>query len=132
MKRRMLVLALAVMPTLALAPARADEMTDPVTVQMTAAQIEELLSGNTITGTWSGSRYTQYFAENGLTIYFPEGGRPDQGKWRTNADTEQYESWWERTNWTPYTVMITNDGYAWVNKDSLEPFEVFEGKQVVW
>lgn len=100
------------------------------TVQATAAQIRELLSGNTIRGTWSGSDYSQYFGESGFTVYVEDGRPPSRGKWRVRADTDQYDSWWENTGWTPYTVMMTNDGYAWVNKDTLEPFEVLKGKQV--
>lgn len=110
----------------------AQDMTEPVSVQMTAPQIEALLSGNTIRGTWNGAPYTQFFDPNGLTVYLPEGGRPDQGKWRVNAETDQYESWWERTNWTGYAIMATNDGYAWASRGALQPFEVFEGKQVNW
>ena len=101
-----------------------------VTVQMSAAQIEDLLAGNTITGTWSGSTYTQYYGEGDFTVYIPEGGEPDEGRWRTNADTDNYESWWRSTGWTPYTIVMTNDGYAFVNGESLEQFDVFEGKRV--
>lgn len=99
------------------------------TVQVTAAQIEKLLSGNTIRGTWGGTGYTQYYGEGGFTVYIPDGGPPSRGKWRVKEDTDQYDSWWENTGWTPYTVVMTNNGYAWVNKDSLEHFEVLEGKQ---
>ncbi len=102
---------------------------DAGAVQVTAAQIQQLLSGNTIKGTWSGFDYTQYFGENGFTVYIEDGRPPSRGKWRVKEDTDQYDSWWENTGWTPYTVMMTNDGYAWVNKDRLEPFVVLEGKQ---
>lgn len=128
MLRRGVLIGLVLLPCMGWA----EEMTEPVSVQMTAPQIEALLSGNTIRGTWNGAPYTQFFDPNGLTVYFPEGGRPDQGKWRVNAETDQYESWWERTNWTGYPIMITNDGYAWVSRGALQPFEVFEGKQVTW
>ena len=94
---------------------------------MTAPQIQELLSGNTIEGTWGGSAYKQVYYENGRTIYMPEGGQPDEGKWRVKDDTNQYDSWWEQTGWTPYTVVMTNDGFAWVNGEKLEPFEVMKG-----
>ena len=107
-----------------------EEDADAVTVQMTAAQIEDLLAGNTVMGTWSGSTYTQYYGEGDFTVYIPEGGEPDEGKWRTNADTDNYESWWRSTGWTPYTIVMTNDGYAFVNGESLEQFDVFEGKRV--
>ncbi len=101
-------------------------------LQLSADQISTLLTGNTIAGTWSGSSYRQFFGEGGMTMYVPEGGRADPGRWRTNAETNAYESWWEQTGWTPYRVMMTNDGYAWVNGETLEPFEVMQGKQVNW
>ena len=128
MNRRLLLsLALGLLTS----PALAQEAT-PVTVQLTAAQITELLAGNTTIGTWSGKGYKQYFATGGMTMYVPDGGQPDQGKWRTNPTTNQYESWWRMTSWTPYTIVMTNDGYAWVNGESLEPFKVMAGKQVSW
>lgn len=128
MLRRAFVSGLVLFPHLGWA----DEMTDPIELAMTAPQIEALLRGNTIRGTWNGDKYTQFFDPNGLTVYFPDGGRPDQGKWRVNAETDQYESWWERANWTGYTIMITNDGFAWMSRGQMQPFEVFEGKQVTW
>ncbi len=118
---------IAATATLAL-PAGAGENTGPV-VPVTAGQIEKLLAGNTIVGTWGGSDYRQYYYENGRTIYAPVGGRPDEGKWRANTETDQYDSWWEQTGWTPYTIVMTNDGFAWVNGDKLEPFRVLQGKQ---
>ncbi len=114
-------------------PALAGETAgNAVTVQLNASQIEQLLSDNTIVGTWSGSGYKQYFGTGGFTMYVPDGGQADQGKWRTNGDTNQYESWWRMTGWTPYTVVMTNNGYAWINDEKLEPFDVYEGKQVSW
>lgn len=97
-----------------------------------AYEIETLLSGNTITGTWSGSEYTQYFDPNGITVYIPEGRQPDLGRWRVNSQTDQYESWWEQTGWTPYTVIRTNAGYAWKRENGSEPFTVQQGKQITW
>ncbi len=112
------------------APVLASEDAPAGNVQATAAQIDQLLSGNTITGTWSGSTYAQYFADNGVTVYVEEGRPPSRGKWRVKEDTNEYDSWWEQTGWTPYKVMMTNNGYAWINGDKLEPFDVLEGKQV--
>lgn len=122
-------IALAILSALAL-PVFAGDGKSAGTVQATAAQIQQLLSGNTIVGTWSGSTYKQFYGESGFTVYVPQGGPPSRGKWRVKEDTDEYDSWWENTGWTPYKVMITNDGYAWVNKGTLEPFEVLEGKQV--
>jgi len=121
------------LPLLAVAlPALAGDEAAAVQIPLTAAQIERLLAGNTSIGTWSGSGYSQYFSDGGMTMYVPDGGQPDQGKWRANAGTDQYESWWRMSGWTPYMIVMTNDGYAWVNGDKLEPFKVYEGKQVDW
>ena len=46
------------------------------------------------------------------------------------TDSNEYDSWWENTGWTSYVVMMTNDGFAWVNGDRLEPFRVLPGRQV--
>lgn len=133
MKRRIFMTLAAISVTLA-TPGLAGDGSDAasVSVPLNAAQIEALLAGNTIAGTWSGSDYKQYYGEDEFTMYIPEGGGNDEGKWRVNTETDAYESWWESTGWTPYNVVATNDGYAWVNGETLEPFDVFEGKQVSW
>ena len=97
-----------------------------------ADEIEKLLTGNTISGTWSGRAYKQYYGTGGFTVYVTARGRADQGRWRVNHDTNQYESWWQITGWGAYTLVETSGGYAWVHGKSLQPFEVLEGKQVNW
>ena len=123
-------IAFAACSTLVLpALSHAQDLPAAGTVQATAAQIDTLLRGNTITGTWGASTYTQYFDNSGFTVYIENGRPPSRGKWRVKEDTDQYDSWWENTGWTAYTVMMTNKGYAWVNGDTLEYFQVLEGKQ---
>ncbi|MBE0454565.1 hypothetical protein [Roseovarius autotrophicus] len=100
-------------------------------VRLSASEIEALLSGNTIVGTWSGTAYRQYFATDGTTVYVPDGGKPDEGRWRTNPQTNDYESWWRSTGWTPYALVRTDAGsLAWVNGDRMEPFRVQSGRQI--
>ena len=99
--------------------------------QMSAAEITALLSGNTIVGSWSGTDYQQYFAADGSTVYMLGDGRRDDGQWRVNAETNDYESWWRSTGWTPYAMVRTEaGGYAWINGDRLEPFEILNGRQI--
>lgn len=125
MNRRTLVLALGALGLVSAHPVHAGP------VRMTAAEIEALLAGNTIVGTWSGTAYRQFYATDGSTLYLPEGGRPDEGLWRVNAETNHYESWWRSTGWTPYAMVRTDDGrYAWVNGNALEPFAVLAGRQI--
>lgn len=99
---------------------------------LTAQEIQDLLSGNTISGDWNGA-YKQYFEAGGFTIYIPENGRTDRGRWRVNTNTNSYESLWAAGGWTAYRV--TNDGntYYWVSSDGVpRPFTVEQGKQVDW
>lgn len=129
--QRRLILSL-ILAALAL-PLRAGEERDRADIMaLNAGQITGLLSGNTISGTWAGTGYKQYFSEGGLTVYVPESGRADQGRWRTNAESGTYESWWRMSGWGGYAVVMTNQGYAWVNGGTLEPFRVLPGKQVDW
>lgn len=125
MQRRSFTAALAV---LTFAPALS---ASAAPTRLTAPEIEALLSGNTIVGTWSGSTYRQYYATDGSTIYVPEGGKPDEGRWRVNAGSDEYESWWQSTGWTPYALVRTDDGgHAWINGERLEPFQVISGRQI--
>ncbi len=95
--------------------------------QLNAAQIETLLSGNSIYGTWYGDPYVQYFDPTGPTLYKPENGHSDGGSWRVNHETNEYESWWRMSGWSSYKVAKTEDGYAWMHHSTLQPFTVTEG-----
>ena len=99
---------------------------------MTAAEIDAALLGNTIDGTWAGSKYKQYYGENGFTMYVAEGSKPSPGKWRVNADTNAYESWWESTGWTPYKMARDGETYYWIGETEKHPFVILKGKQVKW
>lgn len=99
---------------------------------VSAQDIETLLSGNTIKGTWSGSAYVQYFDPSGMTVYIAEGRPAEFGRWRVNFATDSYESWWQQTDWVAYTILKTAEGYAWKRSVENEPFEVLEGKQISW
>lgn len=98
--------------------------------RLTAPEITALLTGNTITGDWSGARYKSYFAPDGVTIYLPEGGSPQQGKWRVNLVNDEYQSWWEHSGWTSYGIVRTADGLAWAYGDTRQPFTVQNGRTI--
>ncbi len=100
-------------------------------VELTAAEIEKTIAGNTISGDWN-DKYKQYFRADGFTMYIPEGGSGDEGKWRVNAAENTYESWWESTGWTPYKISRDGETYFWIDKSGKYPFEVMEGKQITW
>ena len=125
MKRRVFTGLMLAAPLSALLPAMAAQ------VRLDAGEIETLLTGNTIVGTWSGSGYRQYYDADGTTTYVPDDGRADTGRWRTDPETDEYKSWWRSTGWIDYAMVRTDEGgYAWINGDRLEPFEVLEGRQI--
>jgi len=125
MKRRVFMGFILATPLSAGLPAMAAQ------VRLDAGEIETLLAGNTIAGTWSGASYRQYYDADGTTTYVPDEGRVNTGRWRTDPETDEYESWWRSTGWIDYAMVRTDEGgYAWINGDRLEPFEVLEGRQI--
>lgn len=92
---------------------------------LTATEIIALLSDRKISGDWNGTRYTQSFAATGHTVYIPEGGRPEAGRWRVNTDTDAYESFWERSGWSSYRVVREAGGLYWVDATGArQPFDL--------
>ncbi len=99
-------------------------------IRLTAPEITALLTGNTIVGDWDGAPYKSYFAPDGMTIYLPEGGSPEQGKWRVNQANDEYQSWWEHTGWTSYSIVRTADGLAWAYGNARQKFTVQNGRTI--
>lgn len=100
--------------------------------RLTADQIKVLLAGNTAFGEWEGTAYRQYFSPDGGTVYLPDGGDPDEGKWRVDAGENLYESWWESTGWVAYAIERRDDQLYWVDGEKAHVFTVREGEQLGW
>lgn len=91
-------------------------------VRVPAAEIRDLLTGNTIRGTWSGDEYKQYCNADGSTIHTPRRPQSTAGKWRVNDKTNEYESWWERSGWgSGYNIVLRDGVYFWESGDTAEP-----------
>lgn len=107
---------------------------------LTAAEISQLLSGNTAIGIWptwkSSHRYRQYFGKDGATIYAQENERSSLGRWRVNNTLNHYESWWEQSDWgAGFSIVLKEGVYYWVSSTgSIEPqaFEMLQGQQLLW
>ena len=101
---------------------------------LTAAEIKQLLTGNTAVGRWVDHNYRQYFGDDGATIYAQENARSALGRWRINSAKNHYESWWERAGWgAGYAIVVKDDVYYWVSSvGGTEPqaFEVLPGSQL--
>ena len=102
-------------------------------VKLTAAQISDLLTGNTAVGKWDGTRYRQFFGANGVTIYAQEGARSARGEWRIDQTRDEYQSIWPRDDaWEGWYVMEYAGAYYWVSKATPPtPFRVEQGEQLV-
>lgn len=125
MNRRQIALGLAI-SLLSVGMVRAE-------TQLTGAEMFDLLNGNTISGDWVGTPYKSYYAPDGVTVYVPENGPAQRGRWRINYDTDEYESWWEQSGWSSYRIVRGDDGgLSWVFRDTRQPFDVLDGKQVSW
>lgn len=100
-------------------------------------KIKQLLTGNTILGTWAGQPYRQYFDANGSTIFAQKSATSTYGEWRIDLEENLYESWWRGSGWSGYQVVEENGQYFWMSqkdgqKDGLQPFEVLDGQQLLW
>jgi len=102
-------------------------------VKLTAAQISDLLTGNTAVVKWDGARYRQFFGANGVTIYAQEGARSARGEWRIDQTRDEYQSIWPRDDaWEGWYVMEYAGAYYWVSKATPPtPFRVEQGEQLV-
>ncbi|MEO1494972.1 MAG: hypothetical protein AAFV19_22740 [Pseudomonadota bacterium] len=99
-------------------------------VDLTPAEIQTLLTGNTAVGTWQGQPYRQYFREDGDTIYAPKGQRSTLGKWRIGAT---FETWWESDGWTSWGVARDGHRLTWTgNGITPQAFEMVPGPQLLW
>ena len=117
-------LSLAAWPA---APAGAGER------KLSAAEIEEALTGNTIEGDWAGRPYKSYFDPSGSTIYAEDGRQPSMGRWKADAVKGAYCSWWEVSGWACYEVLDGGpDRIIWVSPGSGKhyPAKVLTGKQL--
>ena len=101
--------------------------------KLTAAEIEQTLSGNTIEGLWAGRAYKQYFSETGNTLYAEEGRQPSKGRWKADPEKQAYCSWWEMSGWSCYEVLDGGpDAIIWVSPGSGDryPATVLPGRQL--
>lgn len=102
-----------------LSTALADEQT------LSSTQIQKLLNGNSIQGTWHGRNYTQTFYADGNTSYKEGNNRPTFGEWRVNAEKDTFESRWGGPSWTAYHILISENKYYWVPEvGEKQPFEM--------
>jgi hypothetical protein len=123
-----MIRALAILASLTLASVAGAQ-----SVKLSAAQITELLTGNTAIGKWEGRAYRQFFGPDGVTIYAQDGGRSARGTWRVDPAMDEYQSIWPKdTDWEGWYVMEYASDYYWVSKSTPPtPFRVQNGEHLV-
>ena len=104
-----------------------------VAADMTGAEIEAALAGNTTDGVWGEALtpYRQYFGVDGGTTYVEHGGPPSEGRWWTTGDA--YCSTWGPIS-TPSCYQVRREGETlpWVVPGSGKtyPSTVLPGRQL--
>jgi hypothetical protein len=82
-------------------------------VKLKAGEITSLLAGNSVTGDFRGAAYAQYFDPDGSTLMAIEEAPPESGKWKVDAEKNEYCSWWAATGWRCYAVTRDGDILYW-------------------
>jgi hypothetical protein len=103
-------------------------------VKLTADEMSALLTGNTAVGLWNGTPYRQYFGADGATIYAQKNTKSAFGKWRIDANEDEYQSIWPSDDeWEGWYIMEYSKAYYWVSKSTPPTlFRIEEGQQLDW
>lgn len=98
--------------------------------RLTAAEIAEALTGNTVAGEFRGKPFRQYFRNDGSTTFRRQGERADVGKWRT-TDEDEYCTWWARNGWNCFWISREGDTLTWHYEDKVAyPGTILPGEQM--
>lgn len=104
--------------------------------KLTAAEIVELLTGNTALSQHRGKPTRQSFSDSGVTFYQEEGAPLTRGLWRADESRDEYCSNWPPAGgWACYAIVRDVDAgeghYRWQSASGYdEPFTVRAGKDL--
>jgi len=100
---------------------------------MSQSEFQDLLTGNTIVGEWSGRPYRQFFEPDGDTYFLEKGSRPTYGSWRIDPDGRYCSKWPPFGGWTCYRVERDGDALRWhTESGDVNPATVLQGRQMEW
>lgn len=95
----------------------------------TQQQLDEMLRGNTMEGTWAGRAYLQYFDPSGSTLYREQGGEESTGRWRIAENGDYCSVWPPSDRWVCYEVRVIGSSLYWKSDDQYYPSEIKPGRQ---
>ncbi len=88
---------------------------DAAELKLSAVEIRQALTGNTIEGNWRGTPYRSFFAADGTTIYAAQDEERTIGQWRADSMKGQYCSKWGVFGWDCYDLYSDGPGnIIWV------------------
>jgi len=118
---------LAALLVLALAP-----IAQAADQKMSARQISEALTGNSVAGVWRGTSYKSYFRPDGLTIFQPSNGVAESGKWIIDKRTDRLCNWWAKSGWSCYDLFRNGRDIIWSipGTDERYPSKLLPGNQL--
>ena len=97
---------------------------------LTGAQIQALLSGNSVHGIWGSTEYWSYFAADGSTLYRTSRG-VDRGQWHVKGN--RYCSLWPQSGESCYGLARDGDRLIWLTEDGKRyPSNLISGKAPVF
>ena len=106
-------------------PALATEPGDAKTP--TQAQLQQLLTGNTLQGEWNGRPFTQHFAPSGSTRYREGDGPKSRGTWSVNAKGQYCSVWLPSPAEACYDVLVKDNNVLWKSGGKIHPTIVTKG-----
>ena len=97
---------------------------------LATADIQALLTGNTVHGTWAGREYFSYFEANGWTTYVEPGKPSSLGRWRAHND-KYCSKWGEAGNESCYALEMDGDTLIWLTQGGARyPSKILPGDQL--
>jgi hypothetical protein len=121
--RRRLLAAAAIALCLVAAAGRPTQAAEQT---LKGPEIQALLAGNSVHGTWGSTEYWSYFDADGSTLYRTSRGI-DRGQWRVKGD--QYCSVWPQSGESCYGLARDGDRLIWLTSEGKRyPSDVIAGK----
>ena len=93
----------------------------------TQAELQQLLTGNTLQGEWGGRPFTQHFAMSGSTRYREGDGPQSLGTWSVNVKGQYSSVWPPSPAEACYDVLVKGNNLLWKSGGKLHPSVVTEG-----
>lgn len=100
---------------------------------LSADQIRQVLTGNTVVWNNGGTTQKQYFDARGYSIYEDQNQKADKGLWTVTSDNLFCSRWSNQTGWVCYSLNLQGANLYWsgpVNSYSPENTQIVASRLV--